>query len=97
MNKLEISKDFTIDDIHKIREYNFEVTKTLSSAEQKIYYKNKAESFLKEAGITPKPIMPSQIQNRKIDLRGLMSYAKSKNVSPASLSEQEKKAFMSGV
>ena len=45
---------------------------------------------------TPKPIMPSQIQNRKIDLKGLMSYAKSKNVSPASLSEQEKKAFMSG-
>ena len=42
----------------------------------------------------PKPIMPSQIQNRKIDLKGLMSYAKSKNVSPALLSEQEGKALL---
>lgn len=43
---------------------------------------------------TPKPIMPSQIINKKIDLKGLMSYAKSRNVSPASLSEQEKKSFV---
>ena len=54
MNKPEISKDFTIDDIHKIREYNYEETKHLTVAEKAEYYKSKAESFLKEAGITPK-------------------------------------------
>ena len=54
VNKPEISKDFTIDDIHKIREYNYEETKNLTVAEQAAYYKAKAEAFLKEAGITPK-------------------------------------------
>ena len=29
MNQLEISKDFTIDDIHKIREYQYVVRKKL--------------------------------------------------------------------
>ena len=54
MNKPDISPDFTIDDIHKIREYNYEQTKNLSVAEQGAYYKDKAEQFLKEAGIQPK-------------------------------------------
>ena len=56
MNKLEISKDFTIDDIHKIREYHYAVRKNLTDSENSAYYKNKAESFLKKAGITPKSI-----------------------------------------
>lgn len=34
MTKPEISKDFTIDDIHKICEYNWEQTKNLSPKEQ---------------------------------------------------------------
>lgn len=54
MTDLNISPDFTIDDIHKIREYNYKQTKNLSSSEQSEYYRNKAESFLKEAGIVPK-------------------------------------------
>ena len=53
MTKPEISKDFTIDDIHKIREYNWEQTKNLSPKEQSNYFKSKAEAFLTEAGITP--------------------------------------------
>jgi len=32
VNKPEISKDFAIDDIHKIREYNYEETKNLTVA-----------------------------------------------------------------
>ena len=31
MMYLEISPDYTIDDVHKIREYNYEMTKNLSS------------------------------------------------------------------
>ena len=54
MTKPDISPNFTIDDIHKIREYNYEQTKNLSPKEQCDYYNNKAEKFLKEAGIQPK-------------------------------------------
>ena len=53
MKKPDISPDFTVDDIHKIREYNYKQTKELSEAERKAYYKDKAEMFLKEAGIVP--------------------------------------------
>ena len=49
MDKLEISEDFSIDDIHKIREYNYEQTKDLSVAERHYYYKAKADSFLQES------------------------------------------------
>lgn len=53
MTKPEISKDFTIEDIHKIREYNWEQTKNLSPKEQCDYYKSKAAAFLAESGIKP--------------------------------------------
>lgn len=33
-----ISKDFTIEDIHKIREYNYEVTKGMTLQEKLAYY-----------------------------------------------------------
>ena len=49
MNKLEISPDFTIEDIHKIREYHWEQTKNMGDKND--FYKNKAFAFLKEAGI----------------------------------------------
>lgn len=42
---------------------------------------------------TPEPIMLSQIQN-KMDLRGLMEYAKKKRQKVAELTEAERMAFM---
>jgi hypothetical protein len=54
MNKPDISPNFTVDDIHKIREYNWETTKNLSAEERTAYYRNKALDFLKDAGIVPK-------------------------------------------
>jgi hypothetical protein len=36
--KLKISPNFTIDDIHAIRYYNYEVTKDLSMADRIRYY-----------------------------------------------------------
>ena len=54
MTKPEISSEFTIDDIHKIREYNWEQTKKLSPQEQSKYYNDKALAFLNEAGIFPR-------------------------------------------
>ena len=54
MTEPNISDDFSIDDIHKIREHNHEHTKKLSAAERCAYYRDKAWGFLHEAGITPK-------------------------------------------
>ena len=38
MEKPIISPDFTIEDIHKIREYNYEVTKNMTMEEKIDYY-----------------------------------------------------------
>ena len=40
MKKLifEISPDFTIEDIHKVREYHYEMTKDLTSEDRARYY-----------------------------------------------------------
>lgn len=35
---LEISPDFTIEDIHKIRECNYEVTQNMTVEEKLLYY-----------------------------------------------------------
>ena len=37
-NTLEISPNFTIEDIHKIRERNYEVTKHMTTEEKLLYY-----------------------------------------------------------
>lgn len=47
MNKPEISNNFTVDDIHKVREYNHEATKNMSFVERKKYYDTKANEFKK--------------------------------------------------
>jgi hypothetical protein len=46
-NKPIISDNFTIEDIHKIREYNHEVTKNMSFEERRKYYANGANNFKK--------------------------------------------------
>ena len=38
MDKLIISPDFTIEDIHKIREYNYNITKDMTPQERRDYY-----------------------------------------------------------
>ena len=38
MEKPIISPNFTIEDIHKIREYNYEVTKNMTLEEKLVYY-----------------------------------------------------------
>ena len=48
MDKPEVSPDFTIEDIHRIREYNYEVTKNMSVNERRQYYNSKAEKMRAE-------------------------------------------------
>ena len=48
MKKPILSEDFTIEDIHKLREYNYEMTKELSREEKMDYYNNKGNEFLKK-------------------------------------------------
>ena len=57
---LEITKNFTVDDIHKVREYNYELTKNMSESERAAYYQNEAADFLGKAGIIPKNMGKSQ-------------------------------------
>jgi hypothetical protein len=40
------SSDFTINDIHKIREWHYEILKDATPEEQKIFYRDKALSGL---------------------------------------------------
>lgn len=48
MEKPMLSDDFTIEDIHKLREYNYEMTKELLRKEKMDYYNNKEKEFLKK-------------------------------------------------
>jgi len=45
--KLDISPNFTIEDIHKIRVYNYEMTKDMTATERRAYYKKGAENAKK--------------------------------------------------
>ncbi len=40
MNKPVLSPDFTIEDIHKLREYNYYLTKDMTLQEQMDFYNN---------------------------------------------------------
>lgn len=63
MNELEISANFTVDDIHRVREYNYEHTKNMSKEDRDAYYKDQANEFLASAGIVPKTIKASKQQS----------------------------------
>lgn len=41
MMELNISPDFTVEDIHKIREYNYEMTKNMTVDERDLYYQKR--------------------------------------------------------
>jgi predicted nucleic acid-binding protein len=47
MNKPDISPDFTIEDIHKIREYHYELTKDMTFEEVAAFYHEGAKEFQK--------------------------------------------------
>lgn len=48
MEALVISPDFTIEDIHKIREQNYERTKDMTVEEEVAYYNNSGKEAEKE-------------------------------------------------
>ena len=48
MEALVISPDFTIEDIHKIREYHYEITKDMTTQERINFYNEGGRAFLKE-------------------------------------------------
>lgn len=48
MEKLVISPDFTIEDIHKIREWNYEQTKDMTMEEKISYYNNSGKDAERE-------------------------------------------------
>ena len=48
MEKPVLSPDFTIDDIHKLREYNYYLTKDMTPQERMDYYNKKGREFQQE-------------------------------------------------
>ena len=48
MKPLDISPDFTIEDIHKIREHNYEMTKNMTRQEKIDYYNQRGEKVHRE-------------------------------------------------
>jgi precorrin-2 methylase len=47
MKELNISPNFTVEDIHKIREYNYEMTKDMTKEDRRAYYRAGAERMKK--------------------------------------------------
>lgn len=45
MKPLDISPDFTIEDIRKIREYNYEMTKNMTRQEKMDYYNERGRKI----------------------------------------------------
>ena len=48
MKKPVLSPNFTIEDIHKIREYHYELTKDMTTQERINFYNEGGRAFLKE-------------------------------------------------
>ena len=48
ITKPVISPNFTIEDVHKIREYHYELTKDMTSQERINFYNECGRAFLKE-------------------------------------------------
>jgi len=48
MPKLDITGDLTVEEIHKIREYSYEMTKDMTWEERWAYYDKAAERGLKK-------------------------------------------------
>ena len=45
MNKPNISPDFTVEDIHKVREYHYELTKNMTREQRRAFYGEGAKEF----------------------------------------------------
>ena len=52
--KPKISPDFTIDDIHKIREWNYERLKDATREERRADTKHRTDEALKRLGLAPR-------------------------------------------
>jgi len=48
MEKPSISPNFTVEDIHTLREYNYEITKEMTKQQAIEYNNNSGRAFLKE-------------------------------------------------
>ncbi len=48
MEKPVLSPNFTIEDIHKLREYNYYITKDMSPEERRNYYNERGWAFQRE-------------------------------------------------
>ncbi len=62
MEKPILSPNFTIEDIHKLREYNYYLTKDMTPSERRNYYNERGRAFLKE-------IEAGRLQKAELNIR----------------------------
>ena len=48
MEEPVLSSDFTIEDTHKLREYNYHITKDMTTQERRNYYPEHGRTFQRE-------------------------------------------------
>ena len=48
MEKPILSQNFTLEDIHRLREYNYEMTKNMTDQERMDYYNKAGRAFQRE-------------------------------------------------
>jgi hypothetical protein len=66
MNKPILSPNFTVDDIHKVREYNYEFTRSMTPVERDKYYRDKAAIF--KSKLKQNPTDPSRELQKTIEI-----------------------------
>ena len=62
MEKPILSPNFTIEDIHKLREYNYERTKDMTVAEKVAYYNNSGKEAERE--IERRRVLKEPLENQ---------------------------------
>ena len=65
MTKPVLSPRFDVDDIQKLREYQYEITKNMTERERGAYYESQADEFLRSAGIVPKNVRAIERKQRR--------------------------------
>ena len=60
----KLSSDFTVEDIHKVREHNYEITKDMDIAEKQEYYNAKGKEVhqqIQERRSIKKSLLPKSV------------------------------------
>lgn len=70
MNSLKISRSFNVDDIRRVRDHNYEITKNMSRSEVREYYKQSANAVAAEVERIRKTLGNKAYSRQRLDRIG---------------------------